>query len=152
MRMITIQREQYGTTVHLFIGTVHDPDKITFMSLTFTHNHDMKHYGLNSLFPFRPASSSVFVTIISRSYCSLAIASAFVFTIFRSHLHPVCLHYREELPFQRQSSLQQPISCWKPMVNHVFEDLRNREALNRRMVRLINRLFTSTNPSKDYKA
>jgi hypothetical protein len=38
------------------------------------------------------------------------------------------------------------------LVNHVFEDLWNREALNRRMVRLINRLFTSTNPSKDYKA
>jgi hypothetical protein len=50
MRMITIQREQYGTTVHLFIGMGHGPDKITFMSLTFTHYHDMKHYGLNSLF------------------------------------------------------------------------------------------------------
>jgi hypothetical protein len=39
-REITIQREQYGGTVHLFIGTGHSPDKITFMSLTFTYNHN----------------------------------------------------------------------------------------------------------------
>jgi hypothetical protein len=35
-RVITIQREQYGVTVHLFIGTGRSPVKITFMSLTFT--------------------------------------------------------------------------------------------------------------------
>jgi hypothetical protein len=38
-RAITMQREQYGVTVHLFIGTGRSPDKITFMSLTFTVNH-----------------------------------------------------------------------------------------------------------------
>jgi hypothetical protein len=31
--MITNQREQYGVTVHLFIGTGRSPDKITFMTL-----------------------------------------------------------------------------------------------------------------------
>jgi hypothetical protein len=31
--MITIQREQYGGTVHLFIGTGRNPGKITSMSL-----------------------------------------------------------------------------------------------------------------------
>jgi hypothetical protein len=31
--VITIQREQYGGTVHLFIGMGHSPDKITYMSL-----------------------------------------------------------------------------------------------------------------------
>jgi hypothetical protein len=35
-RVFTIQREQYGVTVHLFIGTERSLDKITFMSLTFT--------------------------------------------------------------------------------------------------------------------
>jgi hypothetical protein len=35
-RVITIQCEQYGVTVHLFIGTGHSPNKITFVSLTFT--------------------------------------------------------------------------------------------------------------------
>jgi hypothetical protein len=28
--VITIQREQYGVTVHLFIGTGRNPDEITF--------------------------------------------------------------------------------------------------------------------------
>jgi hypothetical protein len=37
-RVITIQREQYNVTVHLFIGTGRSPDRITFMSLTFTAN------------------------------------------------------------------------------------------------------------------
>jgi hypothetical protein len=35
-RVITSQREQYGVTVHLFIGTGRSLGKITFMSLTFT--------------------------------------------------------------------------------------------------------------------
>jgi hypothetical protein len=34
--MITSHREQYGVTVHLFIGTGRSLGKITFMSLTFT--------------------------------------------------------------------------------------------------------------------
>jgi hypothetical protein len=32
-RTITNQREQYGATIHLFIGTGHTPGKITFMTL-----------------------------------------------------------------------------------------------------------------------
>jgi hypothetical protein len=43
MRVITIQREQYGTTVHLFIDTWRSLGKITFLSLTFTYNHDINH-------------------------------------------------------------------------------------------------------------
>jgi hypothetical protein len=43
MRVITIQREQYRTTVHLFIDTGRSPGKITFLSLTFTYNHDINH-------------------------------------------------------------------------------------------------------------
>jgi hypothetical protein len=31
--VITIQREQYGVTVHLFIGTRRNPWEITFMTL-----------------------------------------------------------------------------------------------------------------------
>jgi hypothetical protein len=49
--MNTINREQYGVTVHLFICTGHSPDKITFMSLTFTANHEAGYLGLTSLFP-----------------------------------------------------------------------------------------------------
>jgi hypothetical protein len=32
-----VQREQYGGTVHLFIGKGHNPNKSTFMTLTSTH-------------------------------------------------------------------------------------------------------------------
>jgi hypothetical protein len=39
----TIQREQYGATVHLFIGTGHNLGKSTFMSLTSIYNHNMNH-------------------------------------------------------------------------------------------------------------
>jgi hypothetical protein len=65
--MITIQREQYGVTVHLFIGAGRSPDKITFMSLTFTANHKASYLGLSSIFPFRSVSSSTFVIILSQS-------------------------------------------------------------------------------------
>jgi hypothetical protein len=42
-RDITNQREQYDATVHLFIGTGHSPSKSTFMSLTFTYDHNINH-------------------------------------------------------------------------------------------------------------
>jgi hypothetical protein len=35
-RVNTSQREQYGVTVHLFIGTGHNLCRITFMLSTFT--------------------------------------------------------------------------------------------------------------------
>jgi hypothetical protein len=43
VRANTIQRKQYGATGHLFIGAGCSPGKITFMSLTFTYNHNMNH-------------------------------------------------------------------------------------------------------------
>jgi hypothetical protein len=42
-RVITIPREQYGATVHLLIGTGHNPSKSTFVSSTFTHNYNINH-------------------------------------------------------------------------------------------------------------
>jgi hypothetical protein len=45
-------REQYGSTVHLFIGTGRSPCKITLMPFTFANNFIVIHRGLNSLFPF----------------------------------------------------------------------------------------------------
>jgi hypothetical protein len=68
-RAITMQREQYGVTVHLFMGTGHNPSKITFIPPTFTGNHKVSYQGLSSLFPFRSVSSSIFIIILSwRSY------------------------------------------------------------------------------------
>jgi hypothetical protein len=73
-RVITIQREQYRATVHIFIGARHNPDKITFVPLTSTRKYNTNYHGLSGLSPFESVSSLVFVTISSR--CSLAIASA----------------------------------------------------------------------------
>jgi hypothetical protein len=53
VREVTIQREQYGNTVHLFIGTGHNPDKNTFVTLTYIHNPDTKHEGLTGLCPLQ---------------------------------------------------------------------------------------------------
>jgi hypothetical protein len=47
------QREQYGSTVHLFIGTGRNPCKITPMPFTFANDSIVIHRGLNSLFPFK---------------------------------------------------------------------------------------------------
>jgi hypothetical protein len=52
-RMNTSQREQYGGTVHLFIGTGHSPVRIIFMSLMTSYNHDTNHHGLIGLFLFK---------------------------------------------------------------------------------------------------
>jgi hypothetical protein len=41
--VITIQHEQYGVTVHLFIGMGRTLDKITFVSLTTILNQET-HY------------------------------------------------------------------------------------------------------------
>ena len=52
------QREQYMSTVHLFIGTGHSPWKITPITFTFANDSIVIHRGLNSLFPFKPVPFS----------------------------------------------------------------------------------------------
>ena len=52
-RVNTNQREQYGGTVHLFIGTGRSLIKITFMSLITSYNHDTNYHGLIGLFLFK---------------------------------------------------------------------------------------------------
>jgi hypothetical protein len=52
------QREQYESTVHLFIGTGRSPCKITLMPFTFANNSIVIHRGLNNLFPFKSVSFS----------------------------------------------------------------------------------------------
>ena len=49
----TSQREQYGGTVHLFIGTGYNPYKITYMPFTFGGNSIVIYRGLNGLFIFK---------------------------------------------------------------------------------------------------
>jgi hypothetical protein len=68
--VITSQREQYGVTVHLFIGTGRSPSKITFMPLKFTVSQKASCRGVSSLFPFRSVSSSTTDLVLSRSFSS----------------------------------------------------------------------------------
>jgi hypothetical protein len=52
-RMNTSQREQYGGTIHLFIGTGRSLCKITFMPFMFTIDVRTIQRGLDGLFPFK---------------------------------------------------------------------------------------------------
>jgi hypothetical protein len=74
----TSQREQYGGTVHLFIGTGHNPDKITFMPLITNHDYDTNYQGLCSLFLFKSVPS--FVSSVSSCRSSFSCS-------FGIHLH-----------------------------------------------------------------
>jgi len=47
------QREQYGNTVHLFIGTGRSPCKITLIPITFNNNSIVILRGLIWLFIFK---------------------------------------------------------------------------------------------------
>jgi hypothetical protein len=66
------QREQYRSTVHLFIGTGRSPCKITPMPFTFANDSIVIHQGLNSLFPFKSvpfsATSRIALALRQPSY------------------------------------------------------------------------------------
>ena len=62
------QREQYGDTVHIFIGTGHNPCKITFMPFTLDNNSIVICRGLNSLFIFKSVSLSAVTPKLSCSH------------------------------------------------------------------------------------
>jgi hypothetical protein len=53
------QREQFGNTIHLFIGTGRSPCKITPMPFTFANNSIVFHQGLNGIFLFKSVSFSI---------------------------------------------------------------------------------------------
>jgi hypothetical protein len=57
-KQLPSQREQYGSTIHLFIDTGCSPCKITPMPFTFANNSILIHRGLNSLFRFKSVSFS----------------------------------------------------------------------------------------------
>jgi hypothetical protein len=79
--VIKSQREQYGGTVHLFIGTGRSPDKTTFVSLITNHNHNTNYQGLCGLFLFKSVPSFVLCMPSCRSSfnCSFGIYLHVVF-------------------------------------------------------------------------
>ena len=58
-------REQYGGSVHLFIGTGHSPCKITLMPFTFANDPIVIHRGLNNLFLFKSVPFSAVMPKLS---------------------------------------------------------------------------------------
>jgi hypothetical protein len=56
-KQMASQREQYGSTVHLFIGTGRSPCKITSRPFAFDNNSIVIYRGLDSLFLFKSVSS-----------------------------------------------------------------------------------------------
>jgi hypothetical protein len=64
-KQMTRQREQYGSTVHLFIGTGRSPCNITPMPFTFANNSIVTCRGLNSIFLFKSISFSAIVPKLS---------------------------------------------------------------------------------------
>jgi hypothetical protein len=66
-KQMSSQREQYGSTIHLFIGTGLSPCKITPMPFTFANDSIVTHRGLNSLFLFKSVSFSAIVPKLSCS-------------------------------------------------------------------------------------
>ena len=70
--------EQYGDNIHLFIGTGRSSSKNTFMTFSYTHNGNINHQGLTSLFLLSLVLCLIFVVTLSQSCCSSAIASIFI--------------------------------------------------------------------------
>jgi hypothetical protein len=120
------QREQYGDTVHLFIGMGRSPCKITPMPFTFANDPIVIHRGLNSLFLFKLVPFSV---VMSKLSCAqlrdhlvlrhnhLSSRSSFVLTM----LCMLMIRIRRYLF---------TYFTWKTLSNHVFEDLRKPKAPN----------------------
>jgi hypothetical protein len=117
-RANTSQREQYGGTVHLFIGTWRSLCKITFMPFMFTIDLRTIQRGLDSLFPFK----SIPFLPLSRSSLarSFGAASTFVSTMLFM-LCTVLFRVRRYLYIYY---------TWETLLNHVFEDLRKMKAPN----------------------
>jgi hypothetical protein len=66
-RQMLSQRQQYGSTIHLFIGTRRNPCKITPMPFTSTNNSIVIHRGLDDLFIFKLVSFSAIMPKLSCS-------------------------------------------------------------------------------------
>ena len=108
------QREQYGDTVHLFIGTGHSPYKITFMPFTFDNNSIVVYRGLNSLFIFKSVSFSATTPKLS---CLHLRRSA----LYRPSYYPGLLLPRYR--FESEGTCSH-IILPEILLNPVFEDLR----------------------------
>jgi hypothetical protein len=117
-RANTSQREQYGGTVYLFIGTGRSLCEITFMPFLFTIDLRTIYWGLDSLFllksvPFSGTEPKLHCAQLRRWFSLRSDpASHIVYNFILSPKVPVCvLHFGN-------------------IISHVFEDLRKMKAPN----------------------
>jgi hypothetical protein len=111
------QREQYGGTVRLFIGTGHGPYKITFMPFTIDNNSIINCRGLNSLFIFKSVSFSVTTPKLSCSHLRCCVDLRILWA--SSTVVPIRVRRYLFTHYTPETSL-----------NPVFEDLRRPKAPN----------------------
>src|SRR5688572_27890968 len=111
------QCQQYGGTVHLFIGTGHSSYKITPMPFTFGSSSIVIHRGLNSLFIFKTHSFSALTSTLS----CLQLRCCYDLRILCASPTVAPIRVRRYLftHYTPETSL-----------NHVFEDLRKPKAPN----------------------
>jgi hypothetical protein len=116
-RQIPSLRVQYGSTVHLFIGTGRSPCKITPMPFKSINNSIVIHRGLNSLFIFKSVSFSAIMPKLScsqlRCCINLRILCASPTVVLIRIRRYLSTHYTPET-----------------LLNHVFEDLQKLKAPN----------------------
>jgi hypothetical protein len=111
-------REQYGNTVHLFIGTGRSPCKITSRPFAFDNNSIVIYLGLDSLFLFKSVSSFL---PSCRSSLAHSFGSVPSFILFPCFFTPWALVRRSLSTHYTPEAL----------LNHVFEDLRKPKAPNK---------------------
>jgi hypothetical protein len=117
------QSVQYGSTVHLFIGTGRSPCKITSRPFAFANNSIVIHQGLDSLFPFK--SVSFFLSSCRSSLAhSFGSVPSFVFLVL---LHTVILTQVWRVQVRKYLLMYYTPET---LLNHVFEDLRKLRASN----------------------
>ena len=122
-KQVSSQREQYGSTVHLFIGVGRSPCKITSKPFAFDNNSIVIYRGLNSLFVFKLVSSflSSCRSFLAHSFGSVPsfVLLVFLYTTILTQVRKV--HVRRYL-----------LMYYTPetLSNHVFEDLRKPKAPN----------------------
>jgi hypothetical protein len=115
--------EQYGSTVHLFIGTGRSPCKITSRPFAFANNSIVIHRGLDNLFPFK--SVSFFLSSCRSSLAhSFSSVPSFVSLVL---LHTVILTQVRRVQVQKYLLMYYTSEA---LLNHVFEDLRKPKAPN----------------------
>jgi hypothetical protein len=111
------QREQYGNTVHLFIGTGRSPCKMTSRPFAFDNNSIVIYMGLDSLFLFKSVSSFL---LSCRSSLAHSFGSVPSFVFFPCFFIPWVLVRRSLSTHYTPETL----------LNHVFEDLQKPKAPN----------------------